>query len=99
MTPFGQACKKLRLKRNMSLNTYANILGFTSSYVANKESGRDKVSESYLNQIIKSIVPSEEEKELLKIVWLESRNEITVDISSFSIEKRKSLLGLLGLDR
>jgi transcriptional regulator with XRE-family HTH domain len=89
MTSFGKVCKKLRLKRNMSLNRYANILGFTSSYVSNHESGRDRISKNYVDSIIKYLCLDKEEVNLLIEAWIISKDTVLLDVSGLSIEERK----------
>ncbi|MGG1017347.1 helix-turn-helix transcriptional regulator [Bacillus subtilis] len=48
---FGQMLKEVRKKRNMTQSDFAQLLGFTASYISRIESGKAKPTFKAIEQI------------------------------------------------
>lgn len=52
---FGRLLQRIRKKRNMSQSEFAQLLGFTASYISRVERGKSKPSMQAIEQITKKL--------------------------------------------
>lgn len=93
--PFKAYCKQLRLSKNLTLNSYANKLGFSASYVSNKESGTRGIPTEYIEAIVKFIGLNKKEERELKNAWLLTVGTVTFNVSELSETQKKDLIKVI----
>ena len=93
-TTFGKELRKLRIDKDENINTMAKKLEISISYLSAIEAGSRNIPSDMVDKIIKKYHLNKERSEVLRQAEAESSKEISIDLSTVSIEQRKLVFAL-----
>ncbi|WP_286694964.1 helix-turn-helix domain-containing protein [Spongiibacter sp. UBA1325] len=93
-TPYGKEIRKLRIDKGLTLKALADQLGVASSYVSAIEKGRKKLTNPFVENVVKAMCLSTDEEKLIWDAAFQSQSEFTIDVSN-SNEQARSAVAML----
>jgi transcriptional regulator with XRE-family HTH domain len=82
MTPFGKAMRKIRIDRDLLLGEVADMLGVSSSYLSQIETGKKPIPDGLADKVATRIKLTAEEALSLKRDAAVSSNEFTIRLGA-----------------
>ena len=88
-TAFGKELRKIRVDKDENIYTMAKKLDISISYLSSIESGKRRIPEGMVDQVITVYKLSKERSELLRQAEAESSSDISIDLSNVSNEQKR----------
>lgn len=90
-TAFGQKLRDLRVRKNITLSVMAKILGVTTSYLSQIETGKKPPSSAAMvDQICAILGLIWDDAEEMKKLALQSKSRVTIDTTSLGPEATRA---------
>lgn len=92
VTPFGRLVRIWRMEKGVILKDMADALGITSSYMSALETGKKRLSDEIVDQVIEYLSLDDKESSELRKAAIISQPNISIDFNG--LDARDRLLGV-----
>lgn len=93
-TTFGKELRKLRIDKDETIQTMANKLEMSMSYLSAIEAGNRNIPSDMVEKIVNKYKLNMERSEILRQAEAESAKEISMNLNGISNEQRKLVFAL-----